>query len=260
MDNRARSWALWVGALSLLAACSADDEREDGGGAGSPSANTGGVSANAGGAEPGGAGSAATPTGGSLATNAGAGGASGGRLSGLGGTRPSLGGNPAQGGAPAAQGGAPSSSTGGSTTPSGPTLDSLSPEELGELCADARASFDAAGATETSAELSCRTAGIFAVILFEPTTDAELQALCQEMYDDCIAEPLETDDDCEENDTCPATVAEFEACVEEYPTYLERFAMELPTCSELTMANLEHALSYEPEPTPACGIFWDQCL
>jgi len=255
MNHRTRSRAFWVGALALLAACSGDDDDGDGddaGGAGSANASTGGASVT-GGSSPGSAG-LATPAGGAP-SNAGApsaGGASGGRISGLGGTRPSLGGNPVQGGAP-------QTGTGGGSSSGEPTLDGLTPEELGELCSDAQASFDAAGVTETSGELTCRTAGIFAVVLFEPQTDAELQQVCQETYDECVAEPLETEDDCAEMSACAATVAEFEACVDEYPAYLERVAMEMPTCSELTMANLEQALSLDPEPTPACGTLWDKC-
>jgi hypothetical protein len=58
---------------------------------------------------------------------------------------------------------------------------------------------------------------------------------------------------------CPATVSEFQACVDEYPAYLEQVAMGLPTCSELTMANLEEALGFEPEATPACESLWAKC-
>lgn len=206
----------------------------------------------------GGSGNAST-TGGTGVSNAGAPPATGGRSAGFGGFAPSLGGNPVQGGSTGTQGGSVPASTGGSANPGEPTLESLTPDELGELCAGARASFDSSGATDTAGELTCRTAGIFAVVLFEPSSDAELQRLCQETYDECVAEPLEIDDDCEGNATCPATISEFQACVDEYPEYLEQVAMGMPKCSELTLANLEAALSFEPEPTPACGAYWDKC-
>jgi hypothetical protein len=242
MHSRTRSQAFWVAALSLLAACSSDDQSDDGGGAGAPNSSTGGSN-------------------------------TGGRPAGFGGFAATLGGNPVQGGSPATPGGSPATpggspatpggsppiATGGTDDPGEPTLESLTPEELGELCADARASFDASGATETAGELTCRTAGIFAVVLFEPSSDMELQQACQETYDECVAEPLETDDNCAENSMCPATVSEFQACVDEYPTYLEQVAMGLPTCSELTLANLEQALGFEPERTPACESLWAKC-
>ena len=224
----ASSQAFWVVALSLLAACSSDDPSDDGGGAGAPNSSTGGSN-------------------------------TGGRAAGFGGFGATLGGNPVQGGSPATLGGSPPVATGGTEDPGEPTLESLTPEELGELCADARASFEASGATETAGEITCRTAGIFAVVLFEPSSDMELQQACQDTYDECVAEPLETDDNCAENSMCPATVSEFEACVDEYPAYLEQVAMGLPTCSELTMANLEEALGFEPERTPACAMLWTKC-
>lgn len=248
-----------VGGLALaalLAACSSDDQSDDAGGAGRPSSSSGGSNASP---STGGSGNAST-TGGMGVSNAGAPAATGGRAAGFGGFAPSLGGNPVQGGSTGTQGGSVPGATGGSANPGEPTLESLTPDELEELCADARASFDAAGGTETLGELACRTAGVFAALLFEPSTDAELQQLCRETYDECVAEPVELDDDCEESvTTCSATVAELEACVAEYPTYFEQLEMGMPPCSELTLANFEAALSFEPEPTPACSVLWDKC-
>ncbi len=241
--------------VALLAACSSDDQSDDGGDAGGPSSSSGGSNASP---NTGGSGNAST-TGGTGVSNAGAPPATGGRAAGFGGFAPSLGGNPVQGGSTGTQGGSEPVATGGSANPGEPTLESLTPDELEELCADARASFDSSGATETAGELTCRTAGIFAVVLFEPSSDAELQRLCQETYDECVAEPLEIDDGCEENATCSATIAEFQACVAQYPRYPEQVAMGMPKCSELMMANLEAALGFEPEPTPACGALWDKC-
>jgi hypothetical protein len=264
MHSPTRSQAFWVFALALLAACGSDDQSDDdGGGAGASNASTGGSSTGGSstGADSGGSGNGSS-TGGRAPSNAGNVGAppaTGGRSAGFGGFAATLGGNPGQGGSPATQGGSPPVATGGTEDPGEPTLESLSPEELGELCADARASFDASGATETAGELTCRTAGIFAVVLFEPSSDMELQQACQDTYDECVAEPLETDDNCAENSMCPATVSEFQACVDEYPAYLEQVAMGLPTCSELTMANLEEALGFEPEATPACESLWAKC-
>lgn len=260
MHSPTRSQAFWVFALALLAACGSDDQSDDGGGAGASNPSTGGSSTGGSstGAASGGSGNGSS-TGGSAPSNAGAPPATGGRSAGFGGFAATLGGNPVQGGSPATQGGSPPVATGGTEDPGEPTLESLTPAELGELCADARASFDASGATETAGELTCRTAGIFAVVLFEPSSDLELQQACQDTYDECVAEPLETDDNCAENSMCPATVSEFQACVDEYPAYLEQVAMGLPTCSELTMANLEEALGFEPEATPACESLWAKC-
>jgi hypothetical protein len=260
MHSPIRSQEFWVLALVLLAACSSDDSSNDGAGAGAPNPNTGGSSTGGAsvGADSGGSGNASS-TGGRATSNAGAPPATGGRPAGFGGFAATLGGNPVQGGSPATQGGSPPVATGGAEDPGEPTLESLTTDELGELCADARASFDASGATETAGELTCRTAGIFAVVLFEPSSDMELQQACQDTYDECVAEPLETDDNCAENSMCPATVSEFQACVDEYPKYLEQVAMGLPTCSELTMANLEEALGFEPKATPACESLWAKC-
>ena len=265
MNHRTRSQLVWGFAMALLVACSSDDKNDDGGGAGAPSPGTGGSST--GGPSTGGSstspnsrsGGSASTTGGMPSSNAGAPPASGGRPAGFGGFAPAVGGNPAQGGSDATQGGSEPVATGGAANPGEPTLDGLTPEQLGDLCADARASFDAAGATETLGEFSCRTAGVFVALLVEPETDAELQQLCQETYDECQAEPVELEDDCEEGAMCPATVSEFEACVAEYPTYLDRVEMGLPSCSELTLENLEAALSFEPEPTPACAVLWEKC-
>jgi hypothetical protein len=179
-------------------------------------------------------------------------------------------GSPATGGTPAGTGGAPSTggsvatagnvATGGTTGPSGsPTLASLSPEELLDLCSSAHAEFEASGAWAKAEDAACRFGGAFtAALLGEGASDAELQQLCQDIYDECIAEPAEPD--CGNSlTTCEATVEEFQACVDEYPEYIDALDAAFPECSELTAASLETLVEAEPELPPACALLDEKC-
>jgi hypothetical protein len=227
--KRERIRCVWVlGVIALLAGCSADE----GGtvsGAGAP--GTGGASAGVGGTAAGNAG------------NSGGGAAGAGR-----------------GGASAAGGSTSAGAGAGGSVASGPTLNGLSADELAGVCADVRASFLAAGVDRKNVEVVCRLAGLYSASSLDSATDADLQRSCLAVYDPCLVRPREVEDYCaEDNADCSATVAAFEACVEEYPTYLDRYIDGLPACDALTRASLESALAFEPEPTPSCDAVWDQC-
>lgn len=179
---------------------------------------------------------------------------------GSGGSAPTQGGSGAgstQGGTTSSSGGATGGSA-GTASSGGPTLKSLTPDELDALCMDVKAIFDETDVEDKALELTCRYAGLL-VAAASSQTGAELQRDCQRGYERCIATQPQTVAECTKNADCTATVADFKACAEEYATYLDRFLEGLPTCGQVTTNELDRELEFEPEPTPKCAVVWEKC-
>jgi hypothetical protein len=240
--------------LSLLVAfaffgCSSGDDDERG----SPSSQAGSSGAGTGGSPMTGSsgGRVAAATGGTSS-----GGATGGDSSGGRGGSTSSGGVVGNGGTP--QGGSTSTGSGFSSgLPDASTLDTLSPEELVGLCEASQEYLEKSASVAKATEGLCRYGGAFLAVLFEVETDAELRQLCAESYAECIAEPLEQEP-CAMTSTCTATVAEFEACIDDYPALLASFD-RIPACAELTLDDLAEVAEFMPDTPAGCASLWEKC-
>jgi hypothetical protein len=141
--------------------------------------------------------------------------------------------------------------------PGASTLDSLSPTDLVALCEASQDHLEkSASVTNASAGL-CRYGSIFVALFVDPQTDDELRQLCQEGYDECIAEPLEREE-CAMTSTCTATVDEFESCIDDYPTVLNSFE-QIPSCSDVTLDDLAAVVAFMPPTPPGCASLWEKC-
>ena len=91
-------------------------------------------------------------------------------------------------------------------------------------------------------------------------TDAEVKAMCQETYDECVKTPLTpttptTPAQCTVPSSCTATVGEAEACVSEN---IALFKM-IPSCADLKKSDINLMPSGDPEPGPACKVVDMKC-
>lgn len=165
-----------------------------------------------------------------------------------------------------------SANNGGSTTNNGSGFDSGLPNDkpLGMLTsAESDALCDKLGTYFSSGpvgaglqDFNCRLAGLLAVAFSQPMTDAELQSGCQAAYDACKkAPPQNQTEECTPPDaTCTATAAELEACMTDSVAYLQQVESAFPSCSEITLADLQNMETPDApaEPT-SCTTFEMKC-
>ena len=131
-------------------------------------------------------------------------------------------------------------------------LGSLSDSEIQGLCKKVGDYFSSGSAAVDVQELTCRFESAFGASFSGATTDAALQAACKTLYDQCIAAPTTTTETCNKPDAgCTATVAEYEACVNDTATSLSTVTKALPACDELTMASLGDLGSGAATDSPA---------
>lgn len=161
------------------------------------------------------------------------------------------------------QGGA--SSGGGqaffSGVPGNLTLGSLSNAQKQQLCQDTKAFYNALGATLK--EVTCERVGIDAASGTMAVTDAAARSTCQKAYDACVAQPVGMSSlSCDDtpDSTCVATVAEYEACLQDSGTNLASQYDALPPCQSLTTVSLPSlgAGGAGPSP-PSCTAFEQKC-
>lgn len=132
---------------------------------------------------------------------------------------------------------------GGGSVDSGKQLSELSGDEANALCSSIEAGVD----LDAAQRLSCAFAAAFS------SMD---EASCQTAFDACLAEPFEAEEsDCpvenEIDDSCTATVAELEACVDEVNAALKSVADGFSCAEELDLTALE--------PGEACTAFDEKC-
>lgn len=210
--------------LVLAVACGGKDETGPGGSAGS--AGSAGTSTGSGGSS----GSSSTSKGGSSGTS---------------------------------KGGSSSSGGGNFSTsvPGDKELGELTPAEVEQLCDDLgqfTEDLDVAAATQ---EFSCRVAGLVASVS-APESEESLRAACQVAYDECMASPPEptTTEECSAPDaSCTATVDEFEACMSDAKATFDELATALPSCEDLTLADLGSLAGEQPMAPASCTTFQEKC-
>jgi len=182
------------------------------------------------------------------------------------------GGNANHGGsAPGAgSGGNGSSAAGGPSTNSGSyssglpgdkVLGSLTDDEAAGLCKKLSDYFSDDGPVSKRIEdVSCRFSSVLTALFTNPQTDAALQASCKSLYDSCVAGPLMTSETCNKPDAaCAATVAEYDACVNDELDALNQLLGSAPSCDEVTLMSASGSLGSGLQPTAACQKVQSKC-
>ena len=160
--------------------------------------------------------------------------------------------------------GASNSSTGtfSSGLPGDKVLGTLTDDESAALCKKISDSFaDGTTVAKSVEDFTCRFSSILSALFMTPATDAALQAQCKSMYDTCIAGPSTSTETCKKPDaTCTATVAEYDACVNDQLKALSQLGNILPTCDKITLASASTLLTGSGTETPAsCQTVETKC-
>lgn len=118
-------------------------------------------------------------------------------------------------------------------------LSQLTPGELGQACASAGRFLQASA--DRSLEINCRSTAIFTAKGKRGASDAEIQARCQAVYDDCTRTPhWRVSETCgTPAASCTATVADIEGCVNTEVGYFSKLGADLPTCAQVTAATID---------------------
>src|SRR6187431_1778379 len=157
--------------------------------------------------------------------------------------------------------GAPSTSSGNysSGVAGDKQLSSLSDQEVAGLCKKLGDYFTTGPVGKDLQDFSCRFAGLFAG--FAAQSDAELRAACKTTYDACKAAPTKTESTCGKPEaSCTATVAEYDACVNDSVKALAALEGALPSCDKLTLAFLNSSdPGMSSDPPASCTILDSKC-
>lgn len=103
------------------------------------------------------------------------------------------------------------------------------------------------------------TCGLAAYVAtaFSGAMGAEAAMVCKSSYDECLAEPDETDEECTKpSDSCTATVGELEACMNDTLTQAKAALVGLPNCDDL---GKEIELPAEGESPASCKVVEQKC-
>ena len=145
--------------------------------------------------------------------------------------------------------------------PADKPISTLTDAEITGLCSKFD-DFYSKGAVATGLkDFSCTFSGIFAALLGGADTDAAAQAACKTAYDACIAAPSETTSSCSKpSATCTATVGEVEACTNDSAKYVAQLGDLLPSCAELTLADLmDMGADMTPAEPASCTTLEMKC-
>lgn len=147
--------------------------------------------------------------------------------------------------------------------PDDQTLGSLSPSDAQALCDKFDAYFSKGSVATSLHELNCRMAGIFGVVFAMPQSDADAQAACKALYDECVTAPAETTSQCTAPDaTCMATAGELEQCLNDSVDALEQASSAIPSCDKLKLADLSASpsdMGMQPAESAACTAVETKC-
>ncbi|MDX2021980.1 MAG: hypothetical protein SF187_17210 [Deltaproteobacteria bacterium] len=145
-------------------------------------------------------------------------------------------------------------------TPSKP-LNQLTPQEAQKVC-EATTTYVGKGLQDaTFTDLVCRIAGLVSVL---NVPDAEVQATCTKAYNACKAAPAPMElptGACGETQTtqCTATVAEYEACVNELPSDLKAINAVVASCDRATKNSVVALVAIPSLLGPACTALNKKC-
>lgn len=146
--------------------------------------------------------------------------------------------------------------------PNDKPLGSLTPAEGQALCDKLDTYFSSGTIGMDLQDFNCRVAGLLAGAFSQPKTDAELQTACKGGYDSCKKAPPETEtEECTPpGATCTATAAELEACMADSVAYLKQVEGTIPSCAEITLADLQAMeMPEQPDEPASCTTLDMKC-
>jgi hypothetical protein len=169
----------------------------------------------------------------------------------------------------AGTGGANGGGTGGSgqsggfmsSLPGSSQIGTLSMDQLQTLCDEFGAySLNSSLGSDTK-EITCRFSALLSAAFTNPQTDSDLQAACQTAYDSCTTQSQQDMCNTTPDPSCTATVAEYTACVNDATALLHATLDSIPSCSEVTLADLDSdGGSSDQTMTPAsCQAVENEC-
>jgi hypothetical protein len=146
------------------------------------------------------------------------------------------------------------------SVPTDKPLGSLSDSEADQLCEDLGNYIENSSFGTDAQVVSCRAAGLFAAVSSGAQTDAAAQAACKSAYDDCMAAPSETTQECSKPDaSCMATVDDYTACIDEAQGYFEQVKQLFPPCDQLSLDDYNDIAGGPPAPPAACEALDMKC-
>jgi hypothetical protein len=189
--------------------------------------------------------------------------ASGGSSSTSGGSGNPGGSGNASAGASSSAGGTASTTTGSFTSglPADKQLTALTDAEKASVCQKLSAYFSSPAVSKSFEEFLCRAESAAFALFSNPQTDAALQAACKPLYDQCIAAPVMTSESCDVqqvSSTCTATVAEYDACMNDFAKGLDQVLAAIPSCDKLTLASASQSPS-GPSTPASCQTLQAKC-
>ena len=130
------------------------------------------------------------------------------------------------------------------TVPPSTQLGQLSSAQLTSLCSDLNRYYTGLASNASLKQGSCKLAAVLTASLTvgSSTTDAQLQAACNQAYNQCLSGSSTTGQTltCTETPpaSCTATVAQYTACLNDNVSATTAAFASLPACNSLTVASL----------------------
>jgi hypothetical protein len=155
-----------------------------------------------------------------------------------------------------------------SSIPGNTQFDQLSTGQIKTFCTEIDNFQTSSGLVMDSEDLVCLLAGFLAAeFSAAPLTDASVKAACTTGYNQCVAQATSTPGtfNCPSMSAlagCSATVGEYAACINDATKVEEQTVQSIPTCADLTVADLspsDAAASPMPPPPQSCQAFNAQC-
>jgi hypothetical protein len=151
-----------------------------------------------------------------------------------------------------------------SSIPGGTQFDQLSSAQVQTFCSEVDSFETTSGQAMDDLEITCLFGGLIAAELSAaPQTNASVQAACTTAYNQCIAGATSTFS-CPSMtalSSCTATISEYAACLNDATKIEVQAIQSLPTCADLTVADLTTSsgtLSATPPP-PSCQTLNAKC-
>ena len=149
------------------------------------------------------------------------------------------------------------------------TLGTATPAEADAICKSTQIWAKQAIAEAKQRELTCRVTGIglFAVGGLGGTgaaaTDDQLRMACKSAYESCMMAPTNATSTpvmCQQFPAgCMATVAEYEACLNDVPAFVDQTAATLPTCDTVNQLSVLALLGVVNGLPATCKTFQMKC-
>jgi hypothetical protein len=143
-------------------------------------------------------------------------------------------------------------------------LGGLTASELARMCKSVQSWATAAIPLAKRETLICRSGALAAALLSDPRGGTSgLRAACERTYTGCLqqTENVPAAVTCPSpGPDCTATIAEYEACLNDFPASFDRAIEAVPSCDDLTLGSLlQTGLSSRSILPPSCETYQQRC-